>query len=73
MHGVNGAGRKSVQGSRRTPVCEDCSTRRQPNEAGWVRVWLDEKHQPPIMLIYCPHCAGQFDAYPEDVTPIRGE
>jgi hypothetical protein len=39
-------------------------------ELGWVRLWLDEKYQPPVMLIYCPPCARQFDAYPEDVSPI---
>jgi hypothetical protein len=69
MHRANGAERRSVPGSC---VCEDCRTVRAPDEAGWVRVWLDEKHQPPIMLTYCPRCAEQFDAYPEDVSPIDG-
>jgi hypothetical protein len=47
-------------------VCEDCSTTGD-GEAGWVLVWLDKQHQPPAMLVYCPGCARQFDAYPDEI------
>jgi hypothetical protein len=56
----------------RSSVCEDCGALRA-GEAGWVRVWLDERYQPPTMLIYCPRCARQFDAYPDEVFPIDSD
>lgn len=70
MHGAERARQGSSSSLGRILVCEDCSTLRAPDEVGWVRVWLEEKYQPPIRLIYCPRCAEQFDAYPEDVSPI---
>jgi len=42
--------------------CEDCGSARVRSEVGWVRLWLDEKYQAPVMLIYCPPCARLFDA-----------
>jgi hypothetical protein len=70
MPQANTGNGRGVSGATRPLVCEDCGSARVRGEVGWVRLWLDEKYQPPVMLIYCPHCARQFDAYPEDVSPI---
>jgi len=70
MAHANAGDGQSVFGATRPLVCEDCDSARVGSEVGWVRLWLDEKYQPPVMLIYCPTCARQFDAYPEDVSPI---
>ena len=54
----------------RVMVCEDCSRVRFGPESGWVQVWLEGGGKPPVALIYCPACAGQFDGYLDEVSPV---
>ena len=37
---------------RNALVCEDCSSTRGVGDDGWIRLWLEERYQPSIMLIY---------------------
>ena len=62
MGQTNAQNARSLPSPTRAVVCEDCATVRACSEAGWVRLWLDEKYQAPVMLIYCPPCARLFDA-----------
>jgi hypothetical protein len=70
MHELDGTMRESRPRSSSSIACEDCGALRAGGDSGWVRVWLDEKYQPPVMLTYCPPCSQQFAAYPDEVSPI---
>jgi hypothetical protein len=48
--------------------CDDCE-RESKTPTGWVAVVLDKPEQGrPVLLIYCPDCADQFEG--ENVTPL---
>jgi hypothetical protein len=54
--------------------CEDCSSARATDEAGWIQVrYLSANRwrpDPGVLLYYCPLHAGQFDLGDDGVSPV---
>jgi hypothetical protein len=51
--------------------CEDCKREWDVGDAGWIGVRLeqDPKTGEPVVLLYCPDCAEQFERKGDEVAP----